>query len=63
MQYVERAFGELRLGIGAVAARGPQLLRLHCAPSFAARWLAPHLRRMLQDCPRLEGFCQRSRQG
>jgi LysR family glycine cleavage system transcriptional activator len=54
VQHVERAFGELRLGIGAVAARGPRLLRLHCAPSFAALWLAPRLRRMLQDCAGLE---------
>ena len=52
--HVERAFGELRLGIGAVSARGPQLLRLHSAPTFAANWLAPRLRRMLQDCAGLE---------
>ncbi len=61
MQYVERAFGELRLGIGAVAARGPQLLRLHCAPSFAARWLAaapaPHAARL----PRAGGARRRRR--
>ena len=54
VQHVERAFGELRLGIGAVSARGPQLLRLHSAPTFAANWLAPRLRRMLQDCAGLE---------
>ena len=54
VQHVERAFGELRLGIGAVSARGPQLLRLHSAPTFAANWLAPRLRRMLGDCAGLE---------
>jgi DNA-binding transcriptional LysR family regulator len=54
VQHVERGFGELRLGIGAVSARGPQLLRLHSAPTFAANWLAPRLRRMLQDCAGLE---------
>ena len=35
------------LGIGSVAARKPQLLKLHCAPSFAATWLVPRLRRLL----------------
>lgn len=54
VQHVERAFGELRLGIGAVSARGPQLLRLHSAPTFAANWLAPRLRRMLEECVGLE---------
>jgi LysR family glycine cleavage system transcriptional activator len=54
MQHVERAFGELRLGIGAVSARGPRLLRLHSAPTFAANWLAPRLRRMLGECAGLE---------
>lgn len=54
VQHVDRAFGELRLGIGAVSARGPQLLRLHSAPTFAANWLAPRLRRMLRDCAGLE---------
>jgi LysR family transcriptional regulator, glycine cleavage system transcriptional activator len=54
VHHVERAFGELRLGIGAVSARGPQLLRLHSAPTFAANWLAPRLRRMLGECAGLE---------
>jgi LysR family transcriptional regulator, glycine cleavage system transcriptional activator len=36
-------FEELRRGIDAVTNRGPQLLRLHCAPSFAAQWLSPRL--------------------
>ena len=54
VQHVDRAFDELRLGIGTVSARGPQLLRLHSAPTFAANWLAPRLRRMLQDCAGLE---------
>ena len=54
MRHVERAFGELQLGVGDVAARGPQLLKLHCAPSFAAQWLVPRLRRLLQECAGLE---------
>lgn len=54
MRHVERGFGELQLGVGSVAARKPQLLKLHCAPSFAATWLVPRLRRLLTDCPGLE---------
>jgi DNA-binding transcriptional LysR family regulator len=54
MRHVERGFGELQLGIGSIAARKPQLLKLHCAPSFAATWLVPRLRRLLADCAGLE---------
>ena len=54
MRHVERGFGELSLGIASVAARRPQLLRLHCAPSFAAQWLMPRLKRLLAECPGLE---------
>ncbi len=43
MRHVANAFEELRRGIDIVANRGPQLLRLHCAPSFAAQWLSPRL--------------------
>ena len=49
MRHVERGFGELQLGIGSVSAQAPQLLRLHSAPSFAAQWLLPRLRRLLQE--------------
>jgi len=52
--HVERGLGELRLGISAVAARGPERLRLHCAPSFAAKWLVPRLKRLLAECRGLE---------
>jgi DNA-binding transcriptional LysR family regulator len=54
MRHVERGFGELQLGIGSVAARRPQLLRLHTAPSFAAQWLVPRLGRLLEECQGLE---------
>jgi DNA-binding transcriptional LysR family regulator len=54
MRHVERGFGELQLGLSRVVARGPQLLKLHCAPSFAAQWLLPRLRRMLSECQGLE---------
>ena len=36
MRHVGPAFAELRQGIELVSTRGPQLLRLHSAPSFAA---------------------------
>jgi DNA-binding transcriptional LysR family regulator len=53
--HTERGFGELQLGISNVASRGrPQLLRLHCAPSLAAQWLLPRLRRLLTDVRGLE---------
>ena len=54
LRHVERGFGELRLGIASISARGPQLLRLHTAPSFAAQWLVPRLRRLLQESGGLE---------
>jgi LysR family transcriptional regulator, glycine cleavage system transcriptional activator len=54
MRHVERGFGELHLGLGSIAARKPQMLKLHCAPSFAAQWLVPRLRRLLAECAGLE---------
>lgn len=52
--HVGRAFAELNRGLDLVANRGPQLLRLHCAPSFAAQWLAPRLARFLSEHPGFE---------
>src|SRR3712207_2517741 len=49
MRHVERGFGELLLGIGNVSAHAPHLLRVHSAPSFAAQWLLPRLRRLLKE--------------
>lgn len=50
MHHVQRGFGELQLGLGRIAAgAGQHLLRLHCAPSFAAQWLVPRLRRLLAE--------------
>src|SRR3712207_9282632 len=54
MRHVERGFGELLLGIGNVSAHAPHLLRVHSAPSFAAQWLLPRLRRLLQEVEGLE---------
>jgi DNA-binding transcriptional LysR family regulator len=49
LHHVERGFGELLLGIGNVSANKPKLLRVHSAPSFAAQWLLPRLRRLLDE--------------
>src|SRR3954469_12422587 len=54
MHHAERGFGELLLGIGSISAPKPQLLRVHSAPSFAAQWLLPRLRRLLQEVDGLE---------
>ncbi len=51
---VERGFAELRRGIEAVSASVPGLLRVHCAPSFAAQWLGPRLPRFLAAHPGVE---------
>jgi DNA-binding transcriptional LysR family regulator len=52
--HVRRAFAELNRGIDMVSTRGSQLLRLHCAPSFAAQWLTPRLARFLREHPGIE---------
>jgi LysR family glycine cleavage system transcriptional activator len=54
MRHVSRAFDELRRGMDVVSTRGPKLLRLHCAPSFAAQWLTPRLADFLKQHPGLE---------
>src|SRR6516162_6159480 len=54
MRHAGAAFDNLRRGIEEVAGRGPQLLRVHCAPSFAAQWLAPRLGRFIAAEQKLE---------
>jgi LysR family glycine cleavage system transcriptional activator len=54
LRYVERGFAELRRGITAVSVHGMRLLRIHCAPSFAAQWLTPRLARFRAGCPGIE---------
>ena len=51
MRHVGAAFEQLRLGVESVTNRGPQLLRLHSAPSFAAQCLAPRLAGFLAAHP------------
>jgi DNA-binding transcriptional LysR family regulator len=54
MRHVSRAFDELRRGMEVVSTRGPKLLRLHSAPSFAAQWLTPRLADFLKQHPDVE---------
>jgi len=52
--YTERGFDELLRGLDAVSTRSPRLLRLHCAPSFAAQWLTPRLGRFFAQHTEIE---------
>ena len=52
--HVSSAFAEVRHGLEVVGSRSGNLLRLHCAPSMAAQWLMPRLRRLLAEQPGLE---------
>ncbi len=54
LRYVSSGFDEMRNGMEMVASRSGNLLRLHCAPSFAAQWLMPRLRGLLAANPGLE---------
>ena len=49
MRHVEPAFEDLRRGLDQVSMRGPKVLRVHSAPSFAAQWLTPRLPRFLAN--------------
>lgn len=50
---VSSAFDEVRHGLEMVGARSGNVLRLHCAPSMAAQWLMPRLRRLIAEQPGL----------
>lgn len=52
--HVSRGLHELRIGMDMVASRGPAMLRLHAAPSFAAQWLLPRLANFLSTCPEID---------
>jgi DNA-binding transcriptional LysR family regulator len=47
MRHVGPAFADIRHGVDLVSTRGPRLLRVHSAPSFAAQWLTPRLPKFL----------------
>ena len=54
MDHCSVAFEQLRTGIELVAAHHSKLLRLHCAPSFAALILSPRLPDFLASNPDIE---------
>ena len=54
MRHAGRAFEDLRRGMEIVSTRGPRLLRIHSAPSFAAQWLAPRLASFIAENPGIE---------
>ncbi len=54
MRHVGPAFEDIRRGMDLVSTRGPHLLRVHSAPSFAAQWLTPRLPDFLATYPDIE---------
>ena len=54
MRHVGPAFEDIRRGVDRVSSRGPKMLRVHCAPSFAAQWLTPRLADFLRRHPGFE---------
>jgi LysR family transcriptional regulator, glycine cleavage system transcriptional activator len=54
MRHVGPAFDDLRRGMDMVSTRGPKVLRVHSAPSFAAQWLTPRLPGFLATHPDIE---------
>lgn len=54
LRHVGGAFDSIRHGFEVVSTRTPGLLRLHCAPSFAAQWLTPRLPRLVDDIPEID---------
>lgn len=54
LRHVGSAFDSIRYGFELVSTRTPGLLRLHCAPSFAAQWLTPRLPRLVQEIPGID---------
>ncbi len=53
-RHLASSFDEIRHALEIVGSRSGNLLRLHCAPSMAAQWLMPRLRRLLAEQPGLE---------
>lgn len=53
-QHVNRGFQEVRHGFEVLGSRGPNVLRIHCAPSLAAQWLGPRLPKIVEYIPDVE---------
>lgn len=54
LERVQTGLESIREGIGLISTHQPQLLRLHCAPSFAAQWLTPRLASLFRAYPTLD---------
>ncbi|WP_037087853.1 LysR substrate-binding domain-containing protein [Neorhizobium vignae] len=54
LNHASNAFEELRRGVDLISSNKSQLLRLHCAPSFAAQVLSPRLPYFLKENPGIE---------
>lgn len=54
LRLVGPAFDDIRRGLQLVSARGPRVLRVHSAPSFAAQWLTPRLPAFIAAHPDIE---------
>jgi LysR family transcriptional regulator, glycine cleavage system transcriptional activator len=54
MRHIGPAFDDIRRGVSLVSTRGPKVLRVHSAPSFAAQWLTPRLPLFLATNPDIE---------
>jgi DNA-binding transcriptional LysR family regulator len=54
LAHASGAFEELRRGIETISSNRAHLLRVHCAPSFAAQVLSPLLPMFLKRCPGVE---------
>jgi LysR family transcriptional regulator, glycine cleavage system transcriptional activator len=54
LRHVGQAFESLKRGLESVSSRGSKLLRLHAAPTFAARWLSPRLPQFSAAHPDIE---------
>jgi LysR family transcriptional regulator, glycine cleavage system transcriptional activator len=52
--HVTEALDHVRRGLEMAGARSDGLLRLHCAPSLAAQWLMPRLKRLFAELPGLK---------
>ncbi|MCD7111451.1 LysR substrate-binding domain-containing protein [Rhizobium sp. DKSPLA3] len=54
LAHASSAFEELRRGIEQITSNKALLLRLHCAPSYAAKVLSPRLPQFLKENPGVE---------
>ncbi|WP_107676491.1 LysR substrate-binding domain-containing protein [Agrobacterium sp. LAD9] len=54
LNHASNAFEELRRGVEMISSNKTHLLRVHCAPSYAAKILSPRLPAFLKENPEVE---------